>query len=73
MKNRVATSEDFEDLVAIRLRAMKASLEKLGRFDKIRATERFRKSFVSEQTTLLIKKGNIIGFYMFSINSVLND
>ena len=69
MKNRVAISEDFEELVAIRLRAMKAILEKMGRFDKIRATERFRKSFVPEQTTLLIKKGNIIGFYMLSIDN----
>ncbi|RMN79860.1 hypothetical protein ALQ56_05513, partial [Pseudomonas syringae pv. papulans] len=34
--------EDFETLVAIRIEAMRESLERVGRFDPVRARERFR-------------------------------
>lgn len=40
-----ASRSDFEALLALRLAAMRPSLELLGRFDVIRFTERFRSSF----------------------------
>jgi GNAT superfamily N-acetyltransferase len=40
-----ARAEDFEDLLALRLRAMRESLERLGRYDEQRARERLAESF----------------------------
>jgi len=68
MKNRNARSKDFEKLVEIRIRAMKPSLEKVGRFDKTRATERFRKSFLPEKTTIAFDGKDILGFYMITLD-----
>lgn len=39
------TEADFEALLALRIRAMRASLERLGRFDPQRAAQRFRSTF----------------------------
>jgi hypothetical protein len=36
-----AAAEDFEALVALRIDAMRESLERIGRFDPARARERF--------------------------------
>lgn len=41
---------DFDQLVAIRIAAMRDSLERLGRFDPARARQRLADSFVPEQT-----------------------
>ena len=67
MIKRIAKTEDFDELVNIRIRAMKPSLEKIGRFDKTRATERFRKSFLPELTTVFVEDEKILGFYMLTI------
>ncbi|MDC7125443.1 MAG: GNAT family N-acetyltransferase [Spirochaetales bacterium] len=67
MKNRKAKTEDFDKLIDIRIRAMKPSLEKVGRFDKNRATERFRNSFIPEKTIIATKKDEILGFYMITM------
>ena len=64
MEYRKAIEDDFDMLVALRIRAMKPSLEKIGRFDVTRATERFRKSFIPDQTTIALKDGELFGFYM---------
>ena len=44
-----ATASDFEPLLALRLRAMRASLERLGRYDEQRARERLAAAFAEAQ------------------------
>lgn len=53
---------DFDTLVNIRIDAMRAGLERIGRFDPTRARERFRASFTSEYTRHIIVNGERIGF-----------
>ncbi|MDF1811522.1 MAG: GNAT family N-acetyltransferase [Verrucomicrobiales bacterium] len=57
-----ALPEDFDDLVELRLEAMKESLEAIGRFDRDRSIERFRKSFDPENTRKIRKEGILAGF-----------
>lgn len=45
-----ANSEDFETLLALRIEAMRESLERIGRFDLARARERFQSGFSVENT-----------------------
>ncbi|WLG85684.1 GNAT family N-acetyltransferase [Pseudomonas cucumis] len=59
----VATqSSDFEALVAIRIEAMRESLERIGRFDPMRARERFRDGFSPEFTRYIEVCGEQVGF-----------
>jgi GNAT superfamily N-acetyltransferase len=44
---------------------MRESLEKLGRFDPVRARERLRNSFYPEATHFIVLKDEKIGFYTF--------
>lgn len=56
------SAEEFEALAALRLEAMRPSLERIGRFDPERSRERFRQSFVPEMTRH-IEEGKIrVGF-----------
>ena len=57
-----ASQSDFEELVAIRIDAMRESLERLGRFDPARARERFAAAFVPEQTRFIEVHGKRVGF-----------
>jgi len=50
-------------LVAIRIAAMKESLENIGRFDPQRARERLIENFRPADTTLVLLDETIIGFY----------
>ncbi|MFD2207845.1 GNAT family N-acetyltransferase [Kiloniella antarctica] len=59
-----ADTTDLETLVAIRVTAMKTSLENLGRFDLDRARSRFTETFVPEHTTNIMTGKDIIGFYV---------
>lgn len=59
------TAADFEELAALRIAAMRASLEQVGRFDPERARERLRKSFYPEHTQFIVVEGRRIGFYTF--------
>lgn len=61
-----AKEEDFEKLLELRIRAMRPSLERIGRFDPLRARNRFRNSFLPEQTTLIKEEDRLLGFYMVS-------
>lgn len=61
-----ANEEDFESLVELRIKVMKPSLEKIGRFNPKRARDRFFNSFIPEQTTIVKNEGKLLGFYMFS-------
>ncbi len=57
-----AKTEDLDQLVKIRIAAMRESLEKIGRFDATRARARLTQDFQTKYTTCLIYKTNIIGF-----------
>ncbi|MGE8666082.1 MAG: GNAT family N-acetyltransferase [Achromobacter mucicolens] len=57
------TQADFEALLALRIDAMRDSLERLGRFDPERARERLRGTFRPECTWHIEADGDRIGFY----------
>jgi GNAT superfamily N-acetyltransferase len=57
-----ASESDFEELAALRVEAMRESLEHLGRFDPIRARERLRSGFDPGFTRHVIVGGARIGF-----------
>jgi len=57
-----ATETDFEELVALRIDAMRESLERIGRFDPIRARERFRAGFSAMHTRHVVVDGRRLGF-----------
>ncbi|MFJ3461775.1 GNAT family N-acetyltransferase [Achromobacter spanius] len=58
-----ATDSDFEALLALRIAAMRDSLERLGRFDPDRARERLRGTFRPECTWHIEADGKRVGFY----------
>ena len=57
---------DFDELAELRIDAMRESLERLGRFDRERSIERFRSSFVAEDTTRILKGEELVGFFAVS-------
>ena len=59
------TAEDFDTLAELRILAMRESLERVGRFDPVRARERLRASFHPEHTAFIVHDGQQIGFYTF--------
>lgn len=59
------STTDFEELVALRIAAMRASLEHVGRYDPERARERLRTSFYPEHSVFIVLDGQRIGFYTF--------
>ena len=59
------TQADFDALVALRIAAMRESLERVGRFDPERARERLRNSFYPECSEFVVLDGRRIGFHTF--------
>ena len=59
------TADDFEELVALRIAAMRESLERVGRFDPERARQRLRNSFHPEWTEFIVVEGKRVGFHTF--------
>ena len=57
-----AQQSDLDNLVAIRIEAMRESLERIGRFDPVRARERFLNGFDSRNTRHIEVAGERIGF-----------
>jgi ribosomal protein S18 acetylase RimI-like enzyme len=57
-----ARAADFEDLFALRLRAMRDSLERLGRYDEQRARERLAAGFDPSVTQHIVVDGRRVGF-----------
>jgi GNAT superfamily N-acetyltransferase len=53
---------DFDELAAMRTAAMRESLQRLGRFDVVRARERLRASFVPEFTRHVVVRNERVGF-----------
>ena len=52
----------FRSLVVIRIEAMRESLERIGRFDPVRARERFRSGFLPEHTSHVVVGSQKVGF-----------
>jgi GNAT superfamily N-acetyltransferase len=57
-----AAPGDAEALVALRIVAMRESLERIGRFDPARARERFLSAFSPQHTRLILVDGERAGF-----------
>lgn len=57
-----ALAADAEGLVAIRIAAMRESLERLGRFDPRRARDRFLAAFEPAATRHVLVDGRRVGF-----------
>jgi len=57
-----AMADDAEALVAIRIAAMRESLERLGRFDPQRARDRFLTGFEPALTRHVLADGERVGF-----------
>ena len=57
-----AKLDDAQELAALRVEAMQESLERLGRFDPVRAAQRFLSSFSPAHTRHIILNHNRVGF-----------
>ena len=57
-----AEPADFEALLALRIEAMRESLEYVGRFDPARARERFRSGYEAQHTRHIEVGGLRVGF-----------
>lgn len=57
-----ARAADFESLLGLRLRAMRESLEQLGRYDEERARERLAAAFDPAHTWHIVVAGQRVGF-----------
>ena len=53
---------DFDEMVAIRLEALHDSLERLGRFDPVRARERLAAGFAPEHMRHIVADGQRVGY-----------
>ncbi|WP_249292960.1 VOC family protein, partial [Achromobacter ruhlandii] len=63
LRDAPVTEADFDTLLAIRIEAMRDSLERLGRFDPERARARLRATFRPDHTWFIERDGAPIGFY----------
>ena len=59
---QAAGGHDFESLLALRLRAMRPSLQRLGRYDEQRARERLTAGFDPDYTQHIVQDGRRLGF-----------
>lgn len=57
-----AEAGDFESLLALRLRAMRESLQRIGRYDEQRARERLAAGFAPGHTRHIVAEGRRVGF-----------
>jgi GNAT superfamily N-acetyltransferase len=57
-----AADRDAEGLASLRVRAMQASLDQMGRFDHRRAREKFLATFATEHTRHVLVGGHRVGF-----------
>lgn len=62
LEMRPATIDDLENLVAIRIAAMRESLERVGRFQPQRARERLTGDFQADKTRCLLVNKTLVGF-----------
>ena len=75
LKFIVAVPQDADALVALRIAAMRESLERVGRFDPVRARDRFLVGFVPEATQHIEQAGTRVGFLVTKLqdNCLLLD
>jgi ribosomal protein S18 acetylase RimI-like enzyme len=64
-----ATAHDLDELVALRIEAMRESLERLGRFDPARARERFANGFEPACTRHVLLRGQRVGFVVVKLEA----
>jgi GNAT superfamily N-acetyltransferase len=64
-----ALASDLEELVAVRIEAMRPSLERLGRFDPARARARLVDGFDPDCTRLVLAGGECAGFLVVKAES----
>lgn len=57
-----AVHDDFEALAALRIAAMRPSLERIGRYDPVRARGRLLASFSPTHTRHIVVDGKRVGF-----------
>ena len=57
-----ADDADFEALLALRMAAMRESLERVGHFDPQRARERLSRGFNPAHTRHILADGQLVGF-----------
>ena len=57
-----AGEDDFEALLALRMAAMRESLERVGRFDPQRARERLSRGYLPAYTRHIRLQGELVGF-----------
>lgn len=62
LKLTPAGDGDFEALLALRMAAMRESLERVGRFDPQRARERLSRGYLPAYTRHILKSGELVGF-----------
>ena len=70
------TEADFDALVALRIETMRASLERIGRFDPQRAAECFRLTFRPADTQRIVVDSvdaGCVGFWAESIDAASAD
>lgn len=58
---------DAETLADIRTEAMQPSLEAIGRFHPVRVRERFLSTFIPEDTHLILRGSDLVGFFVIRI------
>lgn len=59
-----ACAEDFDALAEIRIAAMRESLERIGRFDPVRARDRLAASWDPALTRHIVRGAQRVGFFM---------
>ena len=59
-----AIAADSDRLAAIRVEAMRPSLEAVGRFDPVRARDRFLDSYCAADTKIIHTNGGVAGFFV---------
>lgn len=64
MSTSNATNDDASSLAAIRVVAMRPSLEAIGRFDPERARKRFLETYDPRDTQVVRVRNELIGFYV---------
>ena len=57
-----ACDADLEELITLRVEAMRDSLQRIGRFDPVRAGERLRASFAASSTRHILVGNERVGF-----------
>jgi GNAT superfamily N-acetyltransferase len=59
-----AIANEGQALATLRVEAMRESLERIGRFDPVRARERFLSGFAAEYTRHIVLDGERVGFFV---------